>query len=88
MNDFIYWEENWNEVKMKNSTEEIKKALYKEKPVAKIIGKEGIEPNINLTYKTRLGDGTKVLFKIPEKECVDFNKEEPAQLLIRWMVNN
>ena len=71
---------------------EIKKALYREKPIAKktaqIMGL--VDPPIMLhaEYKCKLKDGTTVIFAVPRKEMGEkpFDDEVPAQLLIRWMV--
>lgn len=70
---------------------EIKKALYKEKPIAKYNGtKNSLSyPVISSDgYATKLNDGTDVFFLVPHKEMGEnhFEKEMPAQLLIRWMV--
>lgn len=72
---------------------EIKKALYKEKPIAKEIdnGRSGIRGSSAITMsryraKTSLGD---IDFCVPHHEMGEknFEKEIPAQLLIRWIVN-
>lgn len=62
---------------------EIKKALYKEKPIAMF--------RVNCadykSYGTKLTEGTIIRFKIPFKDIGDnvFENEIPAQLLIRWI---
>jgi hypothetical protein len=46
----------------------------------------------NLFYECSLSDGKIITFNVPKKETVDsegneiFSKEEPSQLLIRWLV--
>lgn len=60
---------------------EIKKALYKEKPVAEKLYNE--DNNVIYGCDTSLG---RVLFSIPCNEATGFNKSEPAQLLIRWII--
>lgn len=70
---------------------EIKKALYKQKPLAEI----GHAELNHIIYSAEVViDGTEVevVFRIPKEETVDgdgnhiFSSEEPAQLLIRWLV--
>lgn len=61
---------------------DIKKALYREKPVAKHTSTGGGYRY----YVTRLNDGTDLTFAVPEKEVSDtFEEEMSAQLLIRWI---
>ena len=63
---------------------EIKKALYKEKPIAFIDGSD----ETYTYYKTDVlinGIRKEIKFEIPNSENVDFKDEEPAQLLIRWL---
>lgn len=64
-------------------TNEIKKALYKQKPIAKKISEE----DGNYVYKTRLNDGTGLDFIVPIKDMGDANFEEEmeAKYLIRWL---
>lgn len=70
---------------------EIKKSLYKEKPTAKemdVVSTDnltGTEPYS--VYWATVND-TIVKFVIPHKEMGEnrFEKEVPAQLLIRWLV--
>lgn len=64
------------------TTNEIKKVLYKEKPLAEILYNE--DNSVIYGCNTSLG---RVIFCIPSFEAAQFNKEEPAQLLIRWLVN-
>lgn len=71
---------------------EVKKALYREKPLAKetddgISGIRGATANPVSSYKAFLADGTGVLFCVPHLEmgAEKFEKEIPAQLLIRWI---
>lgn len=61
---------------------DVKKALYKEKPIAKRIflnAKRAV-------YATKLENGMQINFKIPADECETFGLDIEAQLLIRWMV--
>jgi hypothetical protein len=62
---------------------EIKKALYRQKPKATIVF---IRKNVAY-YKTELTDGTKLRFEIPIKDMgdADFFPEMEAKLLIRWV---
>ena len=67
---------------------EIKKALYKEKPVAnKVADAMGYD-----LYVAVLSTGENVEFKVPNNEIKDsegniiIKEQEPAQLLIRWLV--
>lgn len=63
---------------------EIKKSLYKEKPIAiKLAEKD----NISL-YKTVLNNGETITFSVSHEEMGEnkFSDNEPAQLLIRWIV--
>lgn len=59
---------------------EIKKLLYKEKPMAQFM--ESV--NGFQWYTADLSVGT-VAFKIPTEEAGTFSGQEPAQLLIRWL---
>ncbi len=63
---------------------EIKKALYKQKPIANLWGVSG---HANY-YETSIGDH-KVKFRVPISEMGDtkFEDQMPAQLLIRWIKN-
>jgi len=72
---------------------EIKKALYKEKPTAIRTDRQTSENTITSVdpydrYICCLQNGHTVVFIIPHKEQGEnlFNKTEPAQLLIRWIV--
>lgn len=64
---------------------QIKKILYKEKPIA---SRHSYDLTMNggiYTYVTETSVG-KFLFKIPEADKpVNLNLDEPAQLLIRWL---
>lgn len=69
---------------------EIKKHLYRQKPIAEY----GYEENKHAIYSTEIAvDGMEeeITFRIPMDEMYDgegnkiFNTEEPAQLLIRWL---
>lgn len=72
------------------TTTEIKKSLYKEKPIAKLVNKAD---NGDLTYETILGDNSIVSFLIPKMETVNsdgkylFESEMDAKLLNRWITN-
>lgn len=46
----------------------IKKCLYKEKPIAKLVNKAD---NNDLTYETMLNNNVKVTFIIPSNETFD-----------------
>lgn len=68
------------------TTTEIKKALYKEKPIAKKVGMDRcMHPTYY--YEAELTIGV-VEFEVPYKDrCgTDFNDEMSAQHLIRWLV--
>ena len=64
----------------------IKKALYKEKPVAR----RQLDYAKNIwAYAVKLADETWVHFAVPADDMgggAGFNNEMPAQLLIRWIV--
>lgn len=63
---------------------EIKKILYKEKPVASFSHiRKG-----SAYYSTTLIDGTQIRFEIPVIDMgdADFNYNMDAKLLIRWIV--
>lgn len=70
------------------NTTEIKKALYKQKPIAEYAySKDRV-----WTYSTEVvidNREEEVLFQVPIEEMGEatFEKELPAQLLIRWMVS-
>jgi len=77
---------------MKN---EIKKLLYKEKPIADMAGNHcfpDIEPNERgITYASTISTGV-VYFFIPEDECyyegkLIFEKTMEAKELIRWITD-
>jgi len=63
---------------------EIKKLLYKEKPIANYRGAD----ETYSYYTTDLpveGKYKELNFKVPHSENEDFDNEIPAQLLIRWI---
>ena len=60
---------------------EIKKGLYKEKPVAKLQQ----DSAGYLSYTCTLSNSYECLFEIPHKESSDFKEEMESQLLIRWL---
>ena len=63
------------------SINDIKKALYREKPIA--------TNKFNLGgfvyYEAVLSEIGTVTFAVPNKEADNFGSSEPAQLLIRWL---
>ena len=65
---------------------DIKKILYKEKPLAKLIRTVSDKNGFFYYYKAKTSLGI-ISFKIPNKEVVKtlFDKQMPAQLLIRWI---
>lgn len=69
------------------TTTEIKKALYKEKPIAILIDK-AIDYKDLYTYVIPNNDLFKdVYFEVPTSEMdgTEFKEEESAQHLIRWL---
>jgi len=63
---------------------EIKKELYKQKPIAEF----GYTDGIFAYYSTELiidGEDKIIEFKVPETEADGFDKCISAQLLIRWI---
>lgn len=58
---------------------EIKKELYKQKPTANFLKNED-----DAVYYTTLLNGLDITFKIPHQEAT-FDRQVPAQLLIRWL---
>ena len=59
---------------------EVKKILYKEKPMAeKLYGEDN-----NDIYGCDTSKG-RVMFCVPSSESAEFRRNEPAQLLIRWI---
>jgi len=64
---------------------QIKKALYKEKPIAGRAKDEvSINTILNVLYFAVSSLG-KHLFIIPKTDAENFKEKEPAQLLIRWL---
>ena len=65
------------------TTNEIKKALYTEKPDAIM----DYINNGNVYYSTKLSDSTEVFFKVPAEETSGayFYNTMPAAHLIRWI---
>lgn len=67
---------------------QIKRSLYREKPMAirysELIILSGIKTAVYYTY---LKNGTKVTYRIPCRDMGDklFDDKVPSQLLIRWM---
>lgn len=63
---------------------EIKKALYKEKPKALFVSAS----NVSLTYMCFIKEMYQIYFYIPHNDIGDakFGIEMPAQQLIRWIV--
>lgn len=71
--------------------EEIKKELYKQKPIAKRTITYIDVPDFGdfTSYQAYLKDQTLVIFDVLHSEFDDTSKleyEMPAQLLIRWMI--
>lgn len=62
---------------------EIKKELYKQKPMAVRTNYRGEYVH----YVAQLDDASVIQFEIPNQEAT-FGNEVPAQLLIRWLKNN
>jgi len=74
------------------TTNEIKKALYRENPLAKRTARQ--TPEVTITkvdpydrYISCLNNGETLVFIIPHSEqgATLFNETEPAKLLIRWL---
>lgn len=68
---------------------EIKKALYREKPLAEITKDLFlVTPLDSLSYKTTLENGYDVYFNVPLKEWKEGNMVDvmESQLLIRWLL--
>lgn len=65
---------------------EIKKVLYKEKPIAKSLKTVGIFDSETYIYYALTSLGL-IEFKVPLSEMGEniFDDEVPAQLLIRWI---
>lgn len=62
--------------------DEIKKTLYKEKPIAE----KGSKSSMYQYYGATLSIGMHVQFSVPLSEMGALSDSEPAQLLIRWLV--
>lgn len=62
---------------------EIKKLLYKQKPIAHRLHST-LE---KFEYFCKLDDGTRIYFSVPVPEMggIVFQEQEPAQHLIRWI---
>lgn len=60
---------------------EIKKALYKEKPQAYLVASD-FTGNL---YKAHLLNGKSLSFFVPITERETLDEQEPAQLMIRWL---
>lgn len=80
-----YTNKEWEEEQDKEWKNQVKKILYREKPIAKIV----IDPELFdegflfYTANTSIGE---IAFKIPIEEGSSFKDEEYAQLLIRWLL--
>lgn len=61
---------------------EIKKALYKEKPKANCTI---TTPEFKM-FSCKLENGERIGFHIPMPECDGMADFQPAQLLIRWII--
>ncbi len=69
------------------NSNEIKKALYKEKPEATALHKTYIKGELSqIAYTAELSTGT-VFFRVPVEEMggLIFADTQPAQHLIRWL---
>lgn len=69
------------------TTTEIKKALYKQKPMATFRGQD--ENRGDMIYTCDIselkGTSEQVCFTVPESESEPLKEKEQAQLLIRWL---
>lgn len=68
---------------------EIKKVLYREKPIAKLTQRNGIIGRKGaIFYEAELSNGTLILFDVVVSDLgdADLLMEMPAQLLIRYLV--
>lgn len=64
------------------TTIEIKKVLYKEKPIAT----RRYTVGDYVYYETKLKNGTTLMFHVPKEELTNtFEDKMSAQLLIRWL---
>jgi len=63
---------------------EIKKELYKQKPIAKL---RYVRKDI-IYYETTINDNKTIIFAVPVNDIgdADFTSEMDAKLLIRWIV--
>lgn len=66
-------------------TNDIKKYLYKNKPNAFIQTPFIKDGKLFKVYRAFVGKKV-VEFNIPDEEAVNFSNNEPAQLLIRWLI--
>lgn len=64
---------------------DVKKILYKEKPIAHRVATQGV--NWEIWFYQAHMKGLSVSFAVPESDMGEklFEKEIPAQLLIRWI---
>lgn len=68
------------------SLNEVKKELYMEKPVARLINTDRAKTK---TYQCKICTGQLVTFSVPFTDgSGDFDDEMPAQLLIKWIVED
>lgn len=66
---------------------QIKKVLYKEKPIAKLIEVYKDVNNVVWHEYKAIALGTTIKFLIPDFDLPEtLTNQEPAQLLIRWLV--
>lgn len=70
------------------TTNQVKVALYKEKPIAIRSRFTGAQCDIYV-YSCQLSNSKTIFFEVPRSEMGEniFDEKMPAQLLIRWLVN-
>ena len=80
-----YTDKEWEDTQDKEWKNRVKKVLYIEKPIAKIqLDPESYEDGYIFYFaNTSCGE---IVFRIPIEEGNQFKDEEPAQLLIRWLL--
>lgn len=66
---------------------EIKKALYKEKPVAYLDASKSEHSDISY-YTAVTGSNEQIYFEVPKHESEGFAETMQAQLLIRWIIKH
>lgn len=63
---------------------EIKKDLYKFKPVANRFTSANQFTLYDCVIDYPVRKSIQIFFKVPDSEAINFSDREPAQLLIRW----